>query len=197
MVPDGVAQDVWSNNHSERNDGRTENQSDTGLLANLAYGVKASQPNDSILNACGGSPENSCGLSGECEQGSKGFEAEEDESRSKRRRNENQSNEAAAASEEALTEPRIVLQSSTDSEIIGDGFRWRKYGQKVVKGNPYPRSYYRCTNVKCNVRKHVERAIDDPRAFVTTYEGKHNHEMPIKNTNPNVPSEKDSQADKP
>ncbi|RYR33299.1 hypothetical protein Ahy_A10g047864 isoform F [Arachis hypogaea] len=33
----------------------------------------------------------------------------------------------------------------------------------------------------CNVRKHVERAIDDPRAFVTTYERKHNHEMPIKN----------------
>ncbi|RYR58106.1 hypothetical protein Ahy_A05g023782 isoform C [Arachis hypogaea] len=56
------------------------------------------------------------------------------------------------------------------------------------------RSYYRCTNVKCNVRKHVERAIDDPRAFVTTYEGKHNHEMPTKNINPNIPSERDSQA---
>ncbi|RYR58104.1 hypothetical protein Ahy_A05g023782 isoform B [Arachis hypogaea] len=55
-------------------------------------------------------------------------------------------------------------------------------------------SYYRCTNVKCNVRKHVERAIDDPRAFVTTYEGKHNHEMPTKNINPNIPSERDSQA---
>ncbi|RYR58105.1 hypothetical protein Ahy_A05g023782 isoform D [Arachis hypogaea] len=64
----------------------------------------------------------------------------------------------------------------------------------VVKDNPYPRSYYRCTNVKCNVRKHVERAIDDPRAFVTTYEGKHNHEMPTKNINPNIPSERDSQA---
>ncbi|KAL4374396.1 hypothetical protein AHAS_Ahas05G0177600 [Arachis hypogaea] len=58
----------------------------------------------------------------------------------------------------------------------------------------YCRSYYRCTNVKCNVRKHVERAIDDPRAFVTTYEGKHNHEMPTKNINPNIPSERDSQA---
>jgi hypothetical protein len=32
-----------------------------------------------------------------------------------------------------------VVQSSTDSEILGDGFRWRKYGQKIVKGNPYPR----------------------------------------------------------
>ncbi|XP_057747566.1 probable WRKY transcription factor 14 [Arachis stenosperma] len=109
------------------------------------------------------------------------------------RRNESRSNEAAVL-EEALIEPRIMLQSSTNSEIIGDGFRWRKYGQKVVKGNPYPQSYYRCTNVKCNVQKHVEREIDDPRAFVTTYEGKHNHEMPTKNINPNVPSERDSQA---
>lgn len=54
------------------------------------------------------------------------------------RKNENQSNEAAV-SEEGLMEPRIVVQGSTDSEILGDGFRWRKYGQKVVKGNPYPR----------------------------------------------------------
>jgi len=44
-----------------------------------------------------------------------------------------------AVSEEGLVEPGIVMQSSVDSEVLGDGFRWRKYGQKVVKGNPYPR----------------------------------------------------------
>lgn len=54
------------------------------------------------------------------------------------RKNENQSNEAVA-SEEGIVEPRTVMQNSVDSEILGDGFRWRKYGQKVVKGNPYPR----------------------------------------------------------
>ncbi|PNX97472.1 WRKY transcription factor 44-like protein, partial [Trifolium pratense] len=118
MVSDGLVQDILNNNQNERIEGRMEND------------VKASQPNDSGL-------ENSCGLSGECVEGSKGFEAEEDDPRSKRRKNENQSNEGAV-SEEGLVEPRIVMQNSVDSEILGDGFRWRKYGQKVVKGNPYP-----------------------------------------------------------
>lgn len=37
------------------------------------------------------------------------------------------------------TFPYIPKQSTTDSEITEDGFRWRKYGQKVVKGSSYPR----------------------------------------------------------
>ncbi|ESW34702.1 hypothetical protein PHAVU_001G173700 [Phaseolus vulgaris] len=193
VVSDGMVQDMWSNSHSERNEGNDSRVDNTGGLSALSdYYVKVPLPNDYVLNigatnAGGGSTENSCGLSGECEEASKGFEAHEEEPRSKRRKNENHCNEVAL-SEEGLVEPRIVMQSFTDSEILGDGFRWRKYGQKVVKGNPYPRSYYRCTNIKCNVRKHVERALDDPRSFVTTYEGKHNHEMPLKNT------ERDSQA---
>lgn len=40
------------------------------------------------------------------------------------------------------------------------------------------RSYYKCTYAGCNVRKHVERASSDPKAVVTTYEGKHNHDVP-------------------
>ncbi|KAL2345016.1 hypothetical protein Fmac_006301 [Flemingia macrophylla] len=197
LASDGIVQDMWSNSHSEKNDGNEGRVENTGLSMLSDYHVKVPQPSDSVLNigatnAGVGSMDNSCALSGEYEEGSKGFETQEDEHRSKRRKNVNQSTDAAL-SEEGLVEPRIVMQSFTDSEILGDGFRWRKYGQKVVKGNPYPRSYYRCTNIKCNVRKHVERAIDDPRSFVTTYEGKHNHEMPLKNTG-NAASERDSQA---
>ena len=40
------------------------------------------------------------------------------------------------------------------------------------------RSYYKCTTQGCGVRKHVERAATDPKAVVTTYEGKHNHDPP-------------------
>lgn len=45
------------------------------------------------------------------------------------------------------------------------------------------RSYYKCTTPGCNVRKHVERASTDPKAVITTYEGKHNHDVPAAKTN--------------
>ncbi|CAN6350701.1 unnamed protein product [Urochloa humidicola] len=77
-----------------------------------------------------------------------------------------------------VREPRVVVQTMSDIDVLDDGYRWRKYGQKVVKGNPNPRSYYKCTTPGCPVRKHVERACHDARAVVTTYEGKHNHDVP-------------------
>ncbi|KAM3713894.1 hypothetical protein ACB098_01G293500 [Castanea mollissima] len=81
-------------------------------------------------------------------------------------------------SHKTVTEPKIIVQTRSEVDLLDDGYRWRKYGQKVVKGNPHPRSYYKCTSVGCNVRKHVERASTDPKAVITTYEGKHNHDVP-------------------
>uniref|UniRef100_A0A0A0KFM3 WRKY domain-containing protein n=1 Tax=Cucumis sativus TaxID=3659 RepID=A0A0A0KFM3_CUCSA len=65
----------------------------------------------------------------------------------------------------------------TKSEVdhLEDGYRWRKYGQKAVKNSPFPRSYYRCTNSKCTVKKRVERSCEDSSVVITTYEGQHCH----------------------
>ncbi|KAJ4974703.1 hypothetical protein NE237_007877 [Protea cynaroides] len=82
------------------------------------------------------------------------------------------------SSHKTVTESRIIVQTTSEVDLLDDGYRWRKYGQKVVKGNPHPRSYYKCTNAGCNVRKHVERASGDPKAVITMYEGKHNHDVP-------------------
>ncbi|WVZ65348.1 hypothetical protein U9M48_014728 [Paspalum notatum var. saurae] len=82
------------------------------------------------------------------------------------------------AASRAVREPRVVVQTTSEVDILDDGYRWRKYGQKVVKGNPNPRSYYKCTHPGCSVRKHVERASHDLKSVITTYEGKHNHEVP-------------------
>nr|QFI57441.1 WRKY46 [Glycyrrhiza glabra] len=35
--------------------------------------------------------------------------------------------------------PKLVVHAAGDVGISGDGYRWRKYGQKMVKGNPHPR----------------------------------------------------------
>ncbi|KAK9277266.1 hypothetical protein L1049_006805 [Liquidambar formosana] len=113
-------------------------------------------------------------------------ERDEDEPDPKRRNTEVRVSEPAS-SHRTVTEPRIIVQTTSEVDLLDDGYRWRKYGQKVVKGNPYPRSYYKCTTMGCNVRKHVERASTDPKAVITTYEGKHNHDVPAaKNSSHNT-----------
>lgn len=41
--------------------------------------------------------------------------------------------------------PKFVVHAAGDVGISGDGYRWRKYGQKMVKGNPHPR----CVRIYC------------------------------------------------
>jgi len=71
---------------------------------------------------------------------------------------------------------RVPAISSKIADIPPDEYSWRKYGQKPIKGSPYPRGYYKCSTVRgCPARKHVERAKDDPAMLVVTYEGEHRH----------------------
>ncbi|KAK6133755.1 hypothetical protein DH2020_032466 [Rehmannia glutinosa] len=74
-----------------------------------------------------------------------------------------------------IRQPRYAFVTKSEIDHLEDGYRWRKYGQKAVKNSPFPRSYYRCTNSKCMVKKRVERSSEDPSVVITTYEGQHSH----------------------
>ncbi|OIT02130.1 PREDICTED: probable WRKY transcription factor 13 [Nicotiana attenuata] len=74
-----------------------------------------------------------------------------------------------------VREPRFCFKTLSDVDVLDDGYKWRKYGQKVVKNTQHPRSYYRCTQDNCRVKKRVERLAEDPRMVITTYEGRHVH----------------------
>ncbi|XP_074591605.1 putative WRKY transcription factor 29 [Curcuma longa] len=70
---------------------------------------------------------------------------------------------------------KVVCQVPADG-LSTDVWAWRKYGQKPIKGSPYPRGYYRCSSSKsCLARKQVERSRVDPATFIVTYTAEHNH----------------------
>ncbi|PIA30963.1 hypothetical protein AQUCO_05300058v1 [Aquilegia coerulea] len=41
-----------------------------------------------------------------------------------------------------LREPRFCFQTRSDIDVLDDGYKWRKYGQKVVKNSLHPRVSY-------------------------------------------------------
>ncbi|KAI3720727.1 hypothetical protein L2E82_31720 [Cichorium intybus] len=64
-------------------------------------------------------------------------------------------------------------------ELNNDVWAWRKYGQKPIKGSPFPRNYYRCSTTKaCGAKKQVERSPADPTIFIVSYSGEHIHPRP-------------------
>ncbi|XP_004248483.1 probable WRKY transcription factor 65 [Solanum lycopersicum] len=74
-----------------------------------------------------------------------------------------------------------ISRSNYKGEIYPpfDSSTWRKYGQKPIKGSPYPRGYYRCSSLKgCPAKKQVERCHHDPNVLIITYSSGHNHPLP-------------------
>ncbi|KAM0035206.1 putative inorganic diphosphatase transcription factor WRKY family [Helianthus debilis subsp. tardiflorus] len=53
--------------------------------------------------------------------------------------------------------PAVICQeirSQASFLVVKDGFKWRKYGQKATKNNPYGRAYYKCSSApSCPVKK--------------------------------------------
>ncbi|KAJ6810905.1 putative WRKY transcription factor 27 [Iris pallida] len=73
---------------------------------------------------------------------------------------------------------KVVCQVPANG-VSSDLWAWRKYGQKPIKGSPYPRGYYRCSSSKgCMARKQVERSRTDPSMLVLTYTAEHDHPLP-------------------
>jgi hypothetical protein len=44
-----------------------------------------------------------------------------------------------------------------------------RYGEKIVKGSPFPRSYYKCSHSGCSAKKIVERDSDTGQTTQVEY----------------------------
>jgi len=89
--------------------------------------------------------------------------------------------ETTATTREAVPAGTRVNKSGLAARYQNsDGYRWHKYGEKTIKGNPFPRSYYKCSFPGCGVKKFLEPSADDPKVIVTTYQSsEHTHPKPV------------------
>lgn len=85
-----------------------------------------------------------------------------------------------------FTKPLETVPTSQVSDLASqyisertaaDGYNWKKYGQKQLKGTEFPRSYYKCTHPNCPVKKQVECSLEGEITEIM-YKGEHNHVKP-------------------
>lgn len=81
---------------------------------------------------------------------------------------------SASSIADLASQQRLVVECGTHVDENEDGYSWRKYGQKSVKGSVTPRQYYRCRIAGCPVKKTVEASLKGNT--IVTYDGCHSHE---------------------
>ncbi|XVF11708.1 hypothetical protein REPUB_Repub08aG0051000 [Reevesia pubescens] len=62
---------------------------------------------------------------------------------------ENENKVDIGSANKATRGDTVAVRTRSNNEILDDGYKWRKYGQKTVKGTPHPRNYYKCTRRGC------------------------------------------------
>ncbi|AES88086.2 WRKY1b transcription factor [Medicago truncatula] len=81
--------------------------------------------------------------------------------------------------EATLTKTRVTIRARSEETMITDGCEWRKFGQKLSKGNPCPKACYRCSTSRgCSIQKQVQRCALDRTVAITTYEENRNLPLP-------------------
>lgn len=88
--------------------------------------------------------------------------------------NKNKSESTQSVPTQYVSDPSQAVKDQTRLE---DGYNWRKYGQKQVKGSENPRSYYKCTFPNCPTKKKVERNLEGHITEIV-YKGNHSHAKP-------------------
>lgn len=96
--------------------------------------------------------------------------------------------EIQASKKQKIFQKRVVAVKIDENEYEkkqknegppSDCWSWRKYGQKPIKGSPYPRGYYKCSTSKsCSAKKQVERCKTNASLLIVTYTSTHNHPSP-------------------
>ncbi|XP_076892917.1 uncharacterized protein LOC143544795 isoform X2 [Bidens hawaiensis] len=90
-----------------------------------------------------------------------------------------QASKKRKVAEKTVVKVKLEGKKKSDQNPSCDCWSWRKYGQKPIKGSPYPRGYYKCSTSKsCTAKKQVEICKTDSTMLIITYTSTHNHPNP-------------------
>jgi len=76
---------------------------------------------------------------------------------------------------EKQSHSRVLVKASTDVNHFDDGYVWKKYGQKNIKGTTSMRFYYHCSEKGCPAKKQAQQMVQN---LVLQYTDSHNHLAP-------------------